>query len=59
MKAPGLVASEKKIFVLCSHCKFMGATEPLGGAIFDHKGIIGRIYKEDHCTLPHYVAGGF
>ena len=28
----------------------MGANDPWGGAIFDPKGMIGRIYKEDHYT---------
>ena len=36
-------------FVLCfSHCKSMGANDPRGGAIFDPRGMIGRIYIEDH-----------
>ena len=26
---------------------------PRGGAIFDPRGIIGRIYKKDHYTLLH------
>ena len=46
-KALGLV-------VLCfSHCKSMGANDPWGGAFFDPRGMVGRIYKEDHCTLLH------
>ena len=54
MKALGLVVSEKKIFFLCfSHCKSMGANNPRGGAILDPRGMIGRIYKEDHYTLLH------
>ena len=32
---------------------FMGANDPRGGAIFDSKGMVGRIYKEDHYTLLH------
>ena len=31
----------------------MGANDPRGGAIFDSKGMIGRIYKEDHYTMLH------
>ena len=31
----------------------MGANDPRGGAIFDPRGMIGRIYKEDHYTLLH------
>ena len=52
MKALGLVVSEK-IFLCFSHCKSMGANDPWGGVIFDHRGVIGRIYKKDHYTLLH------
>ena len=31
----------------------MGANDPRGGAIFDPRGTVGRIYKEDHYTLLH------
>ena len=31
----------------------MGANDPRGGAIFDPRGMIGRIYIEDHYTLLH------
>ena len=44
MKALGLVVSEKI---------FMGANDPRGGAIFDPRGMVVRIYKEDHYTLLH------
>ena len=41
-------------FFLCfSHCKSMGANDLWGGAIFDPRGMIGRTYIEDHCTLLH------
>ena len=30
----------------------MGANYPQGGVIFDHRGMVGRIYK-DHYTLLH------
>ena len=53
MKALGLVVSKKKIFKSFSHCKSMGANDPRGGAIFDPRGMIGRIYIEDHYTLLH------
>ena len=53
MKALGLVVSEKKIFLCFSHCKSMGVNDPRGGAIFHPRGMIGRIYKEDHYTLLH------
>ena len=51
MKALGLVVSEKKIFFMFSHCKSMGGNDPRGGAIFDPRGMIGRVYIEDHYTL--------
>ena len=53
MKALGLVVVEKKIFFMFSHCMSMGANDPRGGAIFDPRGMVGRIYKEDHYTLLH------
>ena len=53
MKALGLVASEKKIFLCFSHCKSMGANDPRGGATFDSRGMVGRSYEEDHYTLLH------
>ena len=31
----------------------MGANDPRGGAIFDSRGMVGRICKEDHYTLLH------
>ena len=31
----------------------MGANDPWGGAIFDPRGMVGMIYKEDHYTLLH------
>ena len=36
-----------------SHCKSMGAKDPQGRAIFDPRGMIGRINKEDCYTLLH------
>ena len=53
MKLLGLVVSKKKIFLCFSHCKSIGANDPQGGAIFDPKGMISRIYIEDHYTLLH------
>ena len=35
-------------FLCFSHCKSMGANDPRGGAIFDPRVMIGRIYIEDH-----------
>ena len=47
------MVSEKKIFLCFSHCMSMGDTcnDPRGGAIFDPRGRVARIYKEDHYTL--------
>ena len=53
MKALGLVVSEKKIFYFFSHCMSMGANDSRGGDIFDPRGLVSRIYKEDHYTLLH------
>ena len=53
MKALGLVVLKKKTFFMFSDCKSMGAIDPRGGAIFDHRGMLGRIHKEDHYTLLH------
>ena len=36
-----------------SHCKSMGANDPRARAIFDPRGMIGRIYIEDPYTLLH------
>ena len=35
-------------FFMFSHCKSMGAVDPRDAAIFDPRGMIGRIYIEDH-----------
>ena len=40
-------------FLCFSHCMSMGANDPQGGAIFNPRGLVGRIYKEDHYTLQH------
>ena len=53
MKALGLVVPDKKIFLGFSHCQSMGANDPRGGAVLDPRGMVGRIYKEDHNTLLH------
>ena len=52
MKALGLVVSEKEFFfyVFPIVCLWELMTP---GAIFDSKGMVGRIYKEDHYTLLH------
>ena len=52
MKALGLVISEK-IFLCFSHCKSMGANDPLDGAIFDPRGILAGFIKKT--ILHHYI----
>ena len=53
-KALGLnVVLEIFLHVCFSYCKSMGANNPRGGAIFDPRGMVGRIYKEDHYTVLH------
>ena len=44
MKALGLIVSMKKMFLCFSHCKSIGANDPRGGAIFDPRGMAGRVY---------------
>ena len=39
---------EEDFFFCFSHCKSMGANDPRGRVIFDSRGMIGRIYIEDH-----------
>ena len=39
---------EEDFFLFFSHCKSMGTNDPQGGAIFDPRVMIGRIYIEDH-----------
>ena len=53
MKALGLVVSEKMIFFYVFPIESYGANDPQGGTIFDPRGMVGRIYKEDHYTLLH------
>ena len=53
MKALGLVVSEKKIFYVFPIVCLWELMTPQGGAIFDPRGMVGRIYKEDHYTLQH------
>ena len=53
MKALGLVVSEKKIFLCFPIVSLWELMTPGGGAIYDPRGMIGRIYKKDHYTLLH------
>ena len=38
-------------FFMISHCKSVGANDPRAGACMDPRGMVSRIYKEDHYTL--------
>ena len=49
-ESPGLCGFREEDGFMFSHCKCMGANDPRGGAIFDPRGMVGRIYKEDHYT---------
>ena len=53
IKALSLVVLEKIFFIGISLCQAMGANDLQGGAIFDHKGMIGRISVELHLSLLH------
>ena len=44
---------EEDFFLCFCHCKSMEDNDPQGGAIFDPRGMVGRIYKEDHYILLH------
>ena len=48
IEALGLLVSEKKIFVIFSHCRSMETIYPRGVAKFDPRGMAGTIYVEDH-----------
>ena len=52
-KALCLMVLEKEDFLCFSHCKSMGANDPPGRGHFYPRGMVGRIYKEDHCILLH------
>ena len=48
-ESSGLCGFGEEDFFLCfSHCKSKGSVDPRGAAIFDPRGMIGRIYIEDH-----------
>ena len=55
VKALGHVVSEKKIFLMFffSNCKTMEVTDPRGGAIFDPRDMIRRIYAKLQITMLH------
>ena len=53
-ESSGPCGFRKEDFFLCfSHCLSMGANDPWDRAIFDPRGMVGRIYEEDHYTLLH------
>ena len=43
----------RRFFLCFSHCDSMGAYDPWGGAIFDPRGMVGRVYEVDNYTLLH------
>ena len=47
------MVSQKKTFFMFFPLKAIGANGPQGGAIFDPRGMTGRMYKEDHYTSLH------
>ena len=47
-ESSGLCGFGEEDFLCFSHCKSKGAVDPRGAAIFDPRGMIGRIYIEDH-----------
>ena len=47
-ESSGPCGFREEFFFMFSHCKSMGANDPQGGAIFDPRDMIGRIYIEDH-----------
>ena len=51
MKDSGPCGFREEDFLRFSHCKSMGANEPWGVANFDPRGMVGRIYVDDHFTL--------
>ena len=51
MKALGLIVSEKKIFYVFPIVSLWELMTHRGRAIFDPRGMVGRIYKEDDYTL--------
>ena len=53
MKASGLVVSEEKIFSVFPIVSLWELMTHGTRAIFDPRGMVGRIYKEDHYILLH------
>ena len=46
-------------FLCFSNCKSMGATDPRGGAIFDPRGMICRIYVKLQIIMLHTECRSF
>ena len=44
---------EEDFFLCFPNCNLWELMTPPGGAIFDPRGMVGRIYKVDHYTLLH------
>ena len=52
-KALDLVVLKKNIILCFSHCNSLRTNISRGGTIFETRGMVGRIYREDHFTLLH------
>ena len=52
-KSSGPCGFREEDFLCSSHCMSMGANDPQGRAISDPRGMVGRIYKENHYKLLH------
>ena len=52
-KALGLVVLEKKTFYVIPIVSLWDIMTPGVGPFFDPRDMAGRIYNEDHLTLPH------
>ena len=50
------MVSEKKIFLVFSHYKSMGANDTRDVANLDSRGMVGRINAGDHLTSLHTLS---
>ena len=51
LKLCALWSQRRRFFLRFSHCKSVEANDPRGGAIFDPRGMVGRICKEEYYTM--------
>ena len=52
-ESSGPCGFREKEFLMFPHCKSMGANDPQGGAIFDPRGMVCRIYVKFYITMLH------